>query len=233
MMKKFVFGISMMAALLAAPVAAVAGNSSQNEKPKSECPAKACRGENMKECKNLCENPGDKSECKAKFKAEGKKCGKQGKDFKKGKKQGKCCEGKEARMGKHGKDRKQQLFQGITLNESQQQKLTALDAKVKAQRADAKAKMKEERQKLDKKKDENRAKFRAEYDKAIKDILTPEQYAKFQENQKIAQEKRAAKADRKHSDKKSDKKFDKNFNKKGQKKGNKAKGGKPQENSIG
>lgn len=177
MMKKFVLGMSLMMALAAAPsVAFAAGEGQQQcEKGKKECVEK-------KSCQ------------------EGKECSKgEQKGCKKSKKGKKGGDGRFA--GRHGKmdkgARRASLFEGITLSDAQQQKLTTLDNKVKAERQEAMAKAKAEREKAIAKADKERSKARADYDKALSDILTPEQYAKYQENQKALQakrmEKRAAK----------------------------------------
>lgn len=190
-MKKLIFGISLMMALAAAPSAAFAANNSQKQCDKAS-----------KECVN--DSCPEKKCCKK----DGEFRGKDGKKFDRHGKKG--CDGKfagkgEGRRHKAGKcDRRKMLFEGITLTEAQQQKLDAFDAKVKTEREAAKAKMEADKQKMREKADKEREQFRADYDKGLSEILTPEQYAKYQENQKAMQlkkeEKRAAMKDGKMKD---------------------------------
>ncbi len=186
-MKKIIFGISLMMALAAAPSAAFAAGNSQKqcEKANKECVNDSCP--EKKCCKKDGEFRGHGKKDGKKFDRDGRKCGEPG-----------FCHKGEGHMHKAGKgDRSKKLFEGITLSDAQQQKLDDFNAKVKADRDAAKAKMKEEKQKMRENAKKDREQFRAEYDKGISDILTPEQYAKYQENQKAMQlkkeEKRAAK----------------------------------------
>lgn len=195
-MKKIVMGLSLMMALIAAP-ATFAASQQQNES--KECTEQSCPGKGKKECKKE-SSECCKKECKDKKECERKKECRDNKKECKGKKEcKKSCDGQFAKRGEgRGKKmdkeaRRAAMFEGITLSDAQQQKLQTLDNKVKAEKAEAKAKMQEEKQKMKEKADKGREKFRAEYDKALRDILTPEQYAKYQENQQAAQAKRAEK----------------------------------------
>lgn len=168
-MKKFICGISLMMALMAAPAVAMAGNAPQQqcEKANKEC----VKGEN-----------GEKKCCKGE-----KKC-KKGKKF--GEFKGEC--GRKGPKMNKGNFRAK-LFQGITLSEAQQQKLATLDNKMKSDRQEFKAKMRAEKQKMMEKAAKDGEKVRADYDNALKDILTPEQFATYEANQKAIATKRAEK----------------------------------------
>lgn len=71
------------------------------------------------------------------------------------------------------------LFNGIELNADQKSKLQALDRKIAGERRAEAKKMKEE--------------ARSAYNKGVKDILTADQYAKFELNRKAMQAKKAEK----------------------------------------
>ncbi|MDE5902121.1 MAG: hypothetical protein K2O78_05700 [Muribaculaceae bacterium] len=86
-----------------------------------------------------------------------------------------------ARLNKAGKRDKinSSLFNGIELNADQKSKLQALDQKMATERKAEAKKMKEE--------------ARSAYNKGVKDILSADQYAKFELNQKAMQAKKAEK----------------------------------------
>lgn len=123
------------------------------------------------------------------------------------KEESKCCNGKEFKKGKKGKDgnfdrqakmRKggkkgmqarrdgNPLFKGITLSEAQQEQVKALKVKQsdarKASKADMKAKSREEMKKM-----------RADFDKEMEKILDKDQMKQYKANQEAIQAKRADK----------------------------------------
>lgn len=183
-MKKLMLGISalMLSALSFNTFAAT--QSPESNEGKKECTEQTCKKKSeckKEECKK---SDCKKSDCK---KSECKKG-----DFKKGNKGGKDFAGRNGKKGQRygkGKGRENMqaaLFDGITLSAEQQQELQALRVKAKdnakKEKAEFAAKMKEKREKA-----------REDYNKDVKKILSAEQYAKYEANQKALQAKRAEK----------------------------------------
>lgn len=128
------------------------------------------------------QTPGQKC-CKA------DKAGKHGK-FDKAGKHGKAGKG-DRKFGKKG-DFKKAAFEGIELTPQQQVQFDNLSQKQheKSAKVKADAKKAKEKAKADKKK--KSLKNREAYEKEVKKILTPEQYAKYQENVKALKARKAS-----------------------------------------
>lgn len=126
-------------------------------------------------------------------------------------KDGKCCKadkagkhGKTGKDGKHGKagkdgrkfgkkdDFRKAAFEGIELTPQQQVQFDKLSQKQheKSAKVKADAKKAKEKAKADKKK--KSLKNREAYEKEVKKILTPEQYAKYQDNVKALKAQRSS-----------------------------------------
>lgn len=161
-MKKIILSF----AILALGAFTFNASADDNNTPNTNCKART-------ECCGKCDGKKD-------GKMDGKKAGKKG-----GKKHGKrggCCKA----------DRKQSgLFDGITLTAEQQAKLDSLREARKADRKRSQMNMnKGQGQSLDdikkarEARDEMRAKSRKEFTQQVQQILTPEQFAVFQQNLK-------------------------------------------------
>ncbi|MDE5843730.1 MAG: hypothetical protein K2H35_08360 [Muribaculaceae bacterium] len=205
-MKKVILGISLFVAAMAAPAVSMAAGQepAKCNKEGKECVAEKCAqktecAEGNAECaakpdcvKKDCKKADcKKAECKkSDCKKDKKACCKQGKGKKGDKHFGhKGSKGKQADFAA----RQKFLFDGITLDAAQQQKMQALNADVKAKREAAREQMKAEKKKLDDKAKDARMKARGDYDKAVKDILSAEQYAKYEANKAAMKAKHEAK----------------------------------------
>lgn len=183
---------------------------------KGECPVAKCDKENCPEGKKCdkTKNCG-KAECKAvKCDKEGKRChgdsAMRGHRFdKKGRPDGRGPKGmmpgdrmKNVQKGAM----RAQLFKGIDLTEDQKAKLDALDQKMADERIAARAEVKEKSEeakdvtkeaKAEAKADLKKAKnaSREAYDKALQEILTKEQYAKYEVNREEMKMRHGARKD--------------------------------------
>lgn len=79
---------------------------------------------------------------------------------------------------KHHKGNRPNPFAGMALSPEQKRKLDALHSDRRSKADQFKA----DKKKFDKKQRDKRAKAYADYDKKLKKILTPEQYAQYKEN---------------------------------------------------
>lgn len=130
----------------------------------------------------------EKTECQKK---EAKCCGKDG-EFKaeKGKFKTRHHGDKKVGKGKKGSKERMNPMAGINLTDAQKDKLKEL-------RKEQKASV----EKIDKEARAKKEKARAEFDKDLKKVLTPEQYAQYEANKAKAQEMRTAKKANKESGK--------------------------------
>lgn len=213
-MKKILLGISMM---LLSAISFTAAAQTQEAK---QCAKETCKQEQCDKAKK-CDKKGECDKAAKKCDKAGKQCEKVGKQCDKaavcGKEAKKCCKGDSAArcpkgdkkigfrhgMGdskqiSHGKGLRggrERLFEGIELNETQKAQLEALDKKMAEDRkalkdsevargAEAKAEAKAAGKKA-----------REEYNLALKEILTEEQYAKYEANRDAMKVRMEAKKD--------------------------------------
>lgn len=184
-MKKIFFGISMM--LLSAVGFTAAAQTQENGQAQNQCKQEQCDkakkcdnakkdGKKCDKAKRVCK--GDSTECKGIRKGDRPD---KGMAFN-GKHKGKKLEGKrfDRRDGQRGN--REQLFSGIELSDAQKARLEALDQKMaeerKAMKNEAAEKSQEARAEARKAKDQ----ARQAYNSAIKEILTAEQYTKYEAN---------------------------------------------------
>lgn len=239
-MKKLFFGIAMMLAATTAVTSFAAGAATpQADKQQTICPNDSCPRKEKKcrkqrsECRNLqnCRQQNcDPKNCRQQNcdpqncpqqNCDPQNCPQQNcrkksdkKEFSKDGRHGRKGDKRYASAGRHGKKdmrgKKQNLFEGITLTDSQQKEISDLRAKTKEERKAVKAEMRKEKENVKNMTAEQKAAARTKmaeakkaareaYDKAIGKILTPEQYAKYQENVKAAQVKKAEKKAKKES----------------------------------
>ena len=87
------------------------------------------------------------------------------------------------------------LFEGIELTADQQSRINDLDSKMAAERKAAREVAKEKKAEVKSDMSKSREEIRATYEKELKSILTEEQYAKYQLNQKNMQARKASLGD--------------------------------------
>ncbi|MCC8119436.1 MAG: Spy/CpxP family protein refolding chaperone [Bacteroidales bacterium] len=126
-----------------------------------------------------------------------KKDGKRGAkdcDRKGGKKDGKQADRK---GGKHG-DKHAKIFESLNLTDAQKSQLEALKAERKAAKEAAKTEAKAKGEKAAKPTEEQCQQARADFDKKIQNILTPEQYKQYTEKKAEMKAQKEAKAGKKN-----------------------------------
>ena len=175
-MKKSIIGLSLFLAMSFTVPAIAAGGSDNKQNckasencPLTECPCPAqCAPENCAPA--YCNG---RPECKKDRKDRHHKHGRHDKKGRKG-----FCKGDSCRPGADGRFAAF-LFDGIQLTDDQKAGIKTLNERVKAERKNftdaTKARVKAEKQKM-------REESKKKYDAGVKDILTAEQYAKYQEN---------------------------------------------------
>ena len=182
-MKKVVLGISMMIAAFGMTAVAQTNNTNAcTQQSPCSCPSQQC-------ARPLCS--GDSAAAPGKGDKARRHCMKD-KDVKFGK-----MHGRHLRVDMADKQQKltTTLFNGITLTPEQQSRLDELNRKMASERQQARKEMEQKKAEAKAAQKKVREQARADYDKSVKEILTAEQYAKFELNQKEMQARKAAKAE--------------------------------------
>lgn len=176
-MKKVIFGLAMLLAASTA-VPALATSNAQTPVNSTENVGESNTQQQRKERKDRKRRDGRRQECQTNDSTSAFN-GKAAKDGARYAKAGARKGGKQ-RMG--GKRQKQDLFAGITLTDAQKQQIKDLRAKSREERQEISADVKKAQEKTREKVAEAKKEAREKYDKALSKILTPEQYAKYQQN---------------------------------------------------